>query len=91
MPTFTIRDRVTGRVRVDLSSQITKILGQIDTGTGSGAINVGEFSLGVGWWSFLPNSDAMGFNMPTVSIVGNQLRWSASSSPRNITIVYGIY
>lgn len=46
MATFIIRDRLTGRVKVDLSSRITKQLGIISTGNSAGSIVVPEFSGG---------------------------------------------
>lgn len=89
MATFIIRDRLTGRVKVDLSSRITKQLGIISTGNSAGSIVVPGFSGGSPWWSWIPDIEFVTFNLPSITVSGNTLSWS--TPPRSISIVYGIY
>lgn len=91
MAKLIIRDRVTGRVKVDLSSRITKRLGVFSTGTSAGSIVVPGFSDGTPWWAWLVEYDFINFPFPTITIVGNTLSWTKPRVNIPITIQYGIY
>lgn len=91
MPTFIVRDAA-GRVKLDLSKRLTKIIGVTSTIPGvPGGINVDGYENGNVWFSATPgtNERLTRFIPLSVTITAGVISWGAS--PRSYTIVWGIY
>ncbi len=91
MPTFIVRD-ASGRIKVDLSKRLTKVIGVTTTSPGvPGSINVVGYENGSIWYSATPaeNDGLTRFTSLMVNINSGIISWGAS--PRPYTIMWGIY
>lgn len=91
MPTFIVRD-ATGRIKLDLSQRLTKVIGVTTTTPGfAGSIRVVGYENGNIWYSATPavNESLTRFTSLSVNVNSGVISWGAS--PRAYTIMWGIY
>ena len=90
-----------GNLVLDVTDRLTRILGEVGTGTTSGSVNDANFATGTPWFFVRDNSpqtfDESGIatNYPCrIWIDGNTLNWEFSTStayPISRNILYGVY
>jgi hypothetical protein len=89
-----------GQLIVDITDRLTRIIGEVYTGTSNGSINVPEFSLGGTPWVFIQqdntnNNQFQGRRQVRASVSGTTLSWTfegLTKWPANpATIQYGVY
>jgi len=88
-----IRD-ANNNVLLTVTDRITREVGRVDTGTGSGSVSVG--ATGSIWYAILDNVPigAPYGNPPLVTVSGSIISWTpytSYGSPRSVTIIYGVY
>lgn len=82
-----------GNLIVTVTDRLTRVLGQVDTGTSNGSITDGNFSLGSPFFYYVSYSNSRPIYQPVITLTGISLSWSFNvSSPRfGGRIIYGIY
>lgn len=93
-----IRNSDTGKIVLDITDRLTRILGSVNTGTNPGSIVVPEFAQGSPWYYFAGVGRSSPFdngNKPIVTISGNTLSWAFTNFSGRTryadTIIYGLY
>ncbi len=85
----------TGKLILDVSDRLTRVLGEFNTGTQNGSITDDNFKDGFPWiFSLSPSGDEL-FITAEFSISDNTISWvftDQSNAPRrNKLILYGVY
>lgn len=95
-----IRDPNTGVIVLEISDRLTRIIGNINSGSSPGSISVPGFAYGEGWAAVVEgvNPNAALFSRvryPRISISGTNLSWDFPGIPQDpivaCLIVYGVY
>lgn len=92
-----IRDRITGKITLDLTDRITRRVGDVQTGTSSGFFDIPNTFPGDLYFYCIQSAQYPRY-APTVSLVGRRLSWQfnagtgfPTSNRVSVTIVYGAY
>lgn len=86
-----------GSLVMDITDNLPRFIGSINTGTTAGSINIPEFAGGRGFAYSTDTADSQPFeayNRPIFQVSTSGLSWSWGSGPptyRAITILYGVY
>lgn len=93
-----VRDPVTQEITLDITDRITRTIGQVDTGTNDGFIDVPAFAEGTPWFVLSGPAFTTPFQFGSyvvASITGTRLSWTFKATPNrpNVadTITYGVY
>lgn len=89
-----IRDRLTGKITLDLTDRITREVGKVDTGTTNGFLDLPPFEGDI--YFYCIQSALFPRYAPSVSLSGRRISWQfygsqPASNRVSITIVYGAY
>jgi hypothetical protein len=80
-----------GRLTMDLTIRISRLLGSVQTGQAAGSLSTGDFQMGTPYWFTPSSSDNFSTNGPLkkdISITGTTLTWTDGAP---VTIFYGVY
>lgn len=90
-----LRDEI-GNVTLNVTDRITRILGQVQTGTGGGSHVDPGLATGTPWW-WLSGERNNNEPMPYVTITGNTIQWAVPPAPNqqpshmDVVLIYGVY
>ena len=80
---------------LEITNRITRIIGQVNTGTTNGSMVITDAVGGTAWFSSLMNQAlTSGQSTPDIWLVGNTLNWSWGNYQGvrvPATIIYGTY
>lgn len=94
---FRIRDRITGKITLDLTDRISRDVGRIETGLSNGFFDV-PASIEGDVYFYCLQSAAFPAYVASVTLSGRRIQWVFNggtgipvSNARSISIIYGVY